>query len=428
MRYEKILNLALDVIKENIVETKFGLLFTACPQKIDNYFSLWTRDSMVTLLAVTDIEDQDIRQACWDSWRMIEKYQTKLGRLTAYIELNDPDHPKAIYGGWGKIETLDSQMWYVLGAEKLFKVTNNPELISKQRLSSYVDAMHLLDYRTMSSDPNQLVEWPVSAGMDDQMHRRHHVTSLECLRIMALESLGRLMKSAGKDRIANKYFTQADNIKKVVNKYLWLTKENVKYQMAHYSPQNGSGYYSAYYDEMIEFINQFEPQYYQSYLAPFIISPHHVSRFDSYGNLLAIISGVANKNRDQLILNYISENKVDQPFPLKIMDKAIKSGDEDYHKFLDTGRNKTDNYHNGAIWPHVSAMYVKTLIMDNQINQAKKATDQIINMCLQPGDKNEYSFSEYYESINGKPGNDANEHQCWSAAGVIAAINYIKDL
>lgn len=409
---------ALKAIHDNIQSTDKGEFFLAAPIDIDNYFSLWTRDSMITTLAVAQIEQTDLHNIALNCIAQLKEHQNPLGRIPAYIHLKD--NYVAEFGGWGRIETLDSQMWYIIGAAAMALQTNHTHLISDDYLHTYKNALKLLEYRTEACNPNNLVDWPASSGWDDQMLRRHHVLSLESLRIIALQSYAKLLEAAGQTQDISSIEQQIQHLQHKCRHNFWITPERADRIFSNTS-EDGSGYFSAYKDQIIEYMQTNDTRYFTSYLTPYEISTDHIKRFDTYGNLLAILAGIATPEQTNTILNYIQDKQIDQPYPLKVLDPPIEPQDRDYHPFYDFGKNQAYHYHNGGLWPHISALYVRVLYKAGRPQQAQQATQILQNLVLQPGEKYPYSFSEYYPGDTGKPDPIAHEHQCWSAASLFLA-------
>ncbi|MCA9385454.1 hypothetical protein KC717_02275 [Candidatus Dojkabacteria bacterium] len=413
---------AFDVLHECTLSFEDTTIFLACPLQVDNYYALWTRDAMVCALGVLYSDDEQLRNYAHQSWSMLQRFQTKRGRLPAYINFLNPQKPHIEYGGWGRIETLDSQLWYVIAAWHLYATSQDPTYITDSALDSYDRALEFLAYRAYQSEGANLVDWPVSSGWDDQMHRRHHVLSLECLRLLAFESVIKLYTAAGLEFQADLYTKRRDLLKETVRETFWLNAEKVKWILSPTSVEKGNGYFSAEQDAAIQYLEKNPPRFFTSYLAPYEITADHLKRFDTYGNILAILAGVPTKEEEQALFDYIEDHKLIKPWPLRVLDPPIQEGDRDFHTFYTRGRNKPFKYQNGGIWPHISGLYIMACIKTGRDQQAKEALDSLRQMLSQPGNtKNKFGFNEYYSGDTGKPGTDGNDHQAWSAAGLLYA-------
>ena len=416
---------AISTLHKSTAHLENGSVFLAAPIKSDNYYSLWTRDSMVTTIGVLQSGDSDLIDTAHNSWSMIKQYQSDLGRIPAYIDLNDPVKPQAEFGGWGRIETLDSQMWYVIGAWQLFEQSQNELYVSPSSLLSYIKAMNILEHR--ASPTSGLVDWPISAGWDDQMQRRHHVLSLESLRILALDSIAKLGTAAGDESIAEEYTNKANELRTIVQQTFWLDQDKLSWIFSNISITNGPGYFSPHSGRILEFMSEMPTQYFTSYLAPYEISADHL-RFDTYANVLSILSGVASDEQAEQILDYISENNLVDPWPVRVLNPVVKPGDDDYHPFYEYGRNKPNQYQNGGIWPHITGLYILALQKVGRNQEAEIILDKMVAMVKQPGHaKTEWGFNEYYHGETGLPGEDAHDDQAWSAGGLLYALSAVAE-
>lgn len=416
---------ALDALhsSEALVDGKH--IFLACPTNSDNYYSLWTRDAMVTTVGVVQSGDDSLIQTAHNSWQMLRAAQTDRGRIPAYISLANPEAPEAEFGGWGRIETLDSQMWYVIGAKHLFTESQDSVYISTDALSSYKKALELLEYRT--SERHGLVDWPVSAGWDDQMQRRHHVLSLESLRILAYEAASDLFAAAGDVETVTSFQKKVASLREKVQDTFWIDQDKASWLFAHATLLNGSGYFSANAQQIFEYVSEFPTSFFTSYLAPYEITPTHL-RFDTYANILAILAGVATDEQATLILDYMQEKKITEPWPVRVLDPVIQRDDADYHIFYEFGRNKPYQYQNGAIWPHITGLYILALQKMGRQQEATAALEAMRTMLAQPGHAvDAWGFNEYYHGQTGEPGLDAHDNQAWSAGGLLYALSAVVE-
>lgn len=402
-------------------------VFLACPSRVENYYALWTRDAMVSLIGALCTNDPELVQTARNSWQILQNYQTKRGRIPAYLGLENPSNPQVEFGGWGRIETLDSQLWYVIAAWQLYKHTQEAVYITDSALDSYDKALELLAYRAYKSEASNLVDWPVSSGWDDQMQRRHHVLSLECLRILAFSAISNLYLAADLHLRAELYINRLNLLREKVKNNFWLNEENISWILAPTSLHKGPGYFSAEQESAITYVKEHPLGYFTSYLAPYEITSDHLKRFDSYGNILAILAGVADKKQSESIFSHINKRNIDVPFPLRVLDPPIVNGDADFHEFFERYRNKPYKYHNGGIWPHITALYILALLKCDKNPQAQEAFGSLVDMVKQKSHYGgDWGFNEYYDGKTGKPGKDSRDYQAWSASGVLYAYTAVN--
>ena len=83
----------------------------------------------------------------------------------------------------------------------------------------------------------------------------------------------------------------------------------------------------------------------------------------AFGNLLAILFGVADAERTRHILRYLRQVGADEPFPVKAIYPPIFPGDKEWRDYYRSRNlNLPHHYHNGGIWPFIGGFYVATLV------------------------------------------------------------------
>lgn len=154
-------------------------------------------------------------------------------------------------------------------------------------------------------------------------------------------------------------------------------------------------------------------------------------RLDLLGNSLAILSGLASFTRAEKIIHwvdiYCNEMKkngdlvIDLPpnfFPF------IRPEDEDWRTRYEL-YNKPGEYHNGGIWPFISAFYVAALVAARKFKQAESQFLSLTKTIKLATDVNlEYGFNEWHKAQDGKP--MGQDWQTWSAAMYLYAAKCVE--
>jgi hypothetical protein len=154
-------------------------------------------------------------------------------------------------------------------------------------------------------------------------------------------------------------------------------------------------------------------------------------RFDLLGNSLAILSGLASKERSINIINWIEEQSramrsrgdlavytAPNFFPF------ILPGDADwlprYEHF-----NLPGNYHNGGIWPFISGLYVAALVAAEQFELAEANLAELTRLCRLSKDPNlDFGFNEWIKAQTGSV--MGVDWQTWSAALYLYAATCVE--
>ncbi|MFH1290397.1 MAG: glycoside hydrolase 100 family protein, partial [Nanoarchaeota archaeon] len=143
--------------------------------------------------------------------------------------------------------------------------------------------------------------------------------------------------------------------------------------------------------------------------------------FDSLGNLLAIVFGLADSKRANKILDYIGKKKINKPFPVKAMWPAIKRGGKYWHDyFLDCDVRNPYSYLNGGIWTFIGGFYVLALIKQKRWKEAERQLERLAeaNATL------DWNFSEWLHGKTGKASDGGN--QAWNAGMYILAYESLR--
>lgn len=155
-------------------------------------------------------------------------------------------------------------------------------------------------------------------------------------------------------------------------------------------------------------------------------------RFDLLGNSLAILTGIASPGRSQAIILWVEEEckmmmkagilEVNMPpnlFPF------IQPIDKDW-QYRDTIFNQPGHYHNGGIWPFISAIYIAALVA---VKEYKLAESKLLILSglvkksrIEPV---EYGFNEWIKPQNGKP--MGQDWQTWSASLYLYASQCVDE-
>ncbi len=127
--------------------------------------------------------------------------------------------------------------------------------------------------------------------------------------------------------------------------------------------------------------------------------------FDSFGNILAILAGVADQQQSDTILDFISRYSLDT-WPLRSLTPVVRPGDADWRDYYGT-LNAPHHYHNGGVWPFLGGFYVAALVKAGRHDAAATALQNLaqLNQCGQ--------FNEWHHGETGVP--MGAQDQAWSA-------------
>jgi hypothetical protein len=170
---------------------------------------------------------------------------------------------------------------------------------------------------------------------------------------------------------------------------------------------------------------------YKPYFALWSYKVFNSERFDLLGNSLAILSGLVSAKRAHALVTWIEEEcdamrnagdlAVGVPpnlFPF------IRPEHPDWHPRY-TEHNRPGEYHNGGIWPFISALYVVALLAAGHPRLAERKLDALTDLVRLTTDPAlEWGFNEWIKAQDGTP--RGNDWQTWSAALYLYAATCVE--
>ncbi|MFP4403688.1 MAG: amylo-alpha-1,6-glucosidase [Nanoarchaeota archaeon] len=389
---------AIEILKKN--STKIG--FSASTEKHANYYSIWARDHSICAIAAVLSKDKELIETAKKGILLLLRNQADFGQIPSYVEL---ENKKKVYGGLGNITSVDSNLWVVIAAAFIYKETKDKRFVSDKVMLRYKKIYTLL--KSFDSNSCGLIEMPPAGDWADIFDRTYHVLYDEVLYYQALKDLLFLFKYGIGDiqsEDVNKKIKKRIKwvgkrkpyVKRRINYLFWLTKDNTE---------------KIYEEYMI-----FDPTpketypFYQSHLMPF--KHNWAKRFDSFGNILAMATKIANKKRSKKIIKHITKNKINLPVAIRALYPVVYKHERDWQSIY-SRKERPHTYHNGGIWPLITGFWIYVLNKNNHPNIAKR---DMINLADHL-EKTGWKFHEYFHGKTLKP--MGRTEQAWSAAGYI---------
>lgn len=158
---------------------------------------------------------------------------------------------------------------------------------------------------------------------------------------------------------------------------------------------------------------------------------YNSERFDLLGNSLAILSGLASENRSVHIVNWIENHCA---IMIQNKDLAMRLPPNFFPFILPEDPdwipryeqyNLPGDYHNGGIWPFISALHVAALVKAGKHELAKEKLFLLTDLIKKSRNKDlQYGFNEWYKAQDGEP--MGQDWQSWSAALYLYAAECVK--
>ena len=138
--------------------------------------------------------------------------------------------------------------------------------------------------------------------------------------------------------------------------------------------------------------------------------------FDSFGNLLAILAGVADGQQTGIILDFMSRHSMDG-WPVRSLTPVVRPGDPDWRDYYNT-LNVPHHYHNGGVWPFLGGFYVAALVKAGRGDAAAAALLRLAEL------NRAGQFNEWHHGETGEP--MGVQDQAWSAGMYLFACECVE--
>ncbi|MBI1960924.1 MAG: hypothetical protein HYS43_01490 [Candidatus Liptonbacteria bacterium] len=334
------------------------------------YEATWTRDSMLTALGAVLIDKEGFREPFWETLALLARNQSPHGQIPNAVGTYNVERRSDV-----TYNTIDSNLWYLIG-HYVYKRTYGSEMADRHA-DHIARAMTWLEYQ----DPNEdglLVQQPTMDWQDAFPHKYGRTISTQALWYAVLMMYGKQ--------------AQAERIRRVVN--------------------GAQEEYLSLYDAK------------RGYYLPWIWKSHDGVReqgewFDSFGNVMAIVTGLADGQIAHSIAAHVRKKKIDKPYPLKAIFPALKPGGKDWHPyFAQSDARAPYRYLNAGVWPFIGGLYVAALVRMGEHAEAEAALDALAH-ANKRGTEKEWEFNEWLDGRTGAP--SGTPEQGWSAGAYIFA-------
>lgn len=386
---------AVESLRRNITPMGFsaaGLADNPLTEADSNYFAVWSRDGIKTGLWSLCLNDPDVTECFRRTLEVLAEHQTESGQIPANVRIksNEPD-----YGGIGDIASIDSVIWFVIGAIRYAAYTGDRNFL----LHMYPHVARAMQWlRAHDSNNCGLIEIPESSDWMDLFPRSYNVLYDEVLWYQACRDFSVATAVAGHD--SRPYQELSDKIQRIILRKFWPTAQKISETRESFSE------------------TQFtlgDAQYLLAQISPFDFS----WRADVYANLLAALMGLLDQRKITQLFQFLWGVGVNRPYPVKCLYPPVQSGANDWKDYFVTNfLNLPDHYHNGGIWPFIGGLWVRFLIKAERQELAHQELVSLAESCRQ-GIYGEWEFNEWLHGVTGRPMGKA--HQAWSSASYISA-------
>ena len=397
--YEK----AIEAIKKNITPLGFSACSLSDNESVgtdENYRSVWARDGAVTITGTVNLKDDpEILNCQKNTLHTLISNVTPNGQIPSNVRIVDgqPD-----YSGVGGICSIDSGLWLIIAFHDFIKATKDLDFL-REHFASLLRVMDWLSAQDGNNDA--LLEIPEAGDWTDLFGRSYNILYDEVLWYRANVCFGRLLELLGNNEKAGDYLRWSQVIKREILLNFWPTTKNKLYQSTTFAEQQYS---------------LGDARYLIAQVTPFDFS----WRCDVYGNILAYLYDVIDKEKASSAFRFMWGSGVNDPYPVENVYPAVNSGDPDWRPYYTVNLlNLPHHYHNGGIWPFIGGGWVRFV---NKLGVRELALKELFNLAKlnKLGSSYEWEFNEWAHGKTGRPMGKA--FQAWSASEYIAACHDLK--
>ncbi len=374
---------AINLLKKN--STKYGIL--ACSPSVRaknrNYLSVFGRDASICVLGMISSRDKELIKTAKASLKTLADNQANNGQIPNFVK---PEEKRVDYWRMG---TTDSTLWWLLALNALKKSGENKFVEKfKKNISKAISFLEAWEHPTF----NLLVQLEAS-DWADLMPRSGYVlynNALWCY-VKKIYNLKNYEKS-------KKYFSYLfDPQTKMTKK---IEKENIRFfNFVKTSKRNEKN------NALVSYVKRYESG----------------NEVDIFANCLSFLTETTNKKRAKEILTFFLENNANKPISVKTVLNPIKPKSKQWQEYMnDHHQNHPYKYHNGGVWPFITAFWIISLSEAGFKKEAEDELEELSKLNLKSG------FNEWFHGKTkramGKKG------QSWNAAMYIYAYNKINTL
>ena len=370
------------------------------------YPQIWSRDCIVTFLGAAATGDATLIGAGRASLETMGAYQSNRG----LIQLNvnpDTGHVSTENAG-----AADANLWFILGHYLHLKLTGDTAFLAAH-WPKLDRALIWLEYQDMNECG--LLEIPEAGDWMDLMSVRYNVLYDNVLYYAAL--LAHQEMAAALPQLPEQIHMpdiDAYGVHERLNLLMWIDRCWV----------------ADHFAEHLEKLKAIRLEWFMVYhnmgtissrpfYMPWVAFREYGDWCDSLGNLLAVLTGIADGHRTEHILRYLSQVGMAEPYPTKAIYPPIFPGESHWRDYYRSRNlNLPHQYHNGGIWPMIGGFHVAALVRHGWHSEADKLLIGLANANHQGIDE-PWEFNEWMHGRSGHPMGFGR--QAWSAAMFIYA-------
>ena len=381
--------------------------FLASPTRRDNYRRVWARDGCIIGMAALLSNEEDLIEACRQTLQTLVRHQGPHGEIPSNV---DPATGRVSYGG--TTGRVDAGLWFALSCVEYWRWSRDEAF-----LQAMLEPLERLRWLLGAWEFNTrgLLFVPPTGDWADEYVQSGYVLYDQLLYLQAQRGIAELHREVHgsadhtlEDRVAR--------LRQVLRANYWFDDDERTPDHAYHEVLYGKGHGAAGHRC-------------GTYWMPFFSPLGYGFRFDALANALVSLFGVSDEAQDEAVDAFIRDELVqEEVMLLPAFNPVITPRDEYWDdlqmSFSYTFKNEPYEYHNGGLWPFVTAFYAAGLAQRGQVELARCYRDGIHAANRRERDGEPWSFSEYLNGRSFEPGGTAP--MGWSAAAAVIADAYVS--
>jgi hypothetical protein len=354
------------------------------------HHQIWARDSMIASLGARFAPDKEIQNALRAGLALLRDHRTSSGAIPNNVDCTTLRPNFRAYA--------DGGLWWIVGSTLL---APDPKVIREV----------LRWYEHQDVDQSGLLSIQESSDWQDLFCTRGKGLYINCLYVLALRCAADLFGGEEGEQLRSR----AALVTERINAWFWYAGDgNMLRHISHTFSTEGAPQQDSLGRPRWVPPKRFlaDERYYLPYLGFRSVGEW----FDSFGNLMAILAGVADRQQTGIILDFMSRHSMDA-WPVRSLTPVVRPGDPDWRDYYNT-LNVPHNYHNGGVWPFLGGFYVAALVKAGRSDAAATALFRLTQL-------NRFGqFNEWHHGETGEP--MGVEDQAWSAGMYLFACECVS--
>jgi len=397
--------------------TKHGFRASAL---VAGYPQVWARDNGVIFLGAAATGDPQLLATGRAALETLGAYQSRRGLIPLNV------NPDTGYVSTENAGAADGNLWFILGHYLHFQQTGDIAFLQKH-WSTINRALLWLNYQDMNECG--LLEIPEAGDWMDLLAVRYNVLydnvlyygALLAHEEMAKQIAAAMAQEAEQPAHVEHYRPEIDaaGVHERLNLLMWIDRCWVAEHFADHLQKLQAirlEWYMLYHN--IGAISS------RPFYLPWVAFREYGDWCDSLGNLLAVLTGVADFHRTEHIVRYLRQVGMAEPYPTKAIYPPIYPGEPSWRDYYRSRNlNLPHQYHNGGIWPMIGGFHVAALVRHGWQSEAER---MLVNLATanRQGVSGDWEFNEWMHGSSGHPMGYAQ--QAWSASMYLYAHHAVE--